>query len=180
MGFIGFSAAVPTFEGSAKMSKTRILFAAITVLGLAGFARADDTPMGQQTPASGGAVPQTRYSSILPASTSCNSCPTTAGAPASACDHCKSDKGCLACLWSFFTYRRLPYTDINTYCCSCSEPARPPLFVYMLHRCADKPANLTLPDLSNCGGNCRKDGSVCGKCGRSLEAGCTSCPVCGK
>jgi hypothetical protein len=149
------------------MSKTQILFAAITLVGLAGLAHADDMPGGQQSST------QPRYLSILPSSTACSACPTSGPTCAPACNSCAKEKGCLSQLWSFFTYRRLPYTDINTYCCSCCGPARPPLYVYMLHPCADKAAPLTLPDLSACGGSCQK-------CGRHMEQGCTSCPTCGK
>ena len=59
------------------MSKAQILFAAITLVGLAGMAHADDLPGAQQGSA------QPRYLSILPSSNSCATCPTSGAACAS-------------------------------------------------------------------------------------------------
>ena len=163
------------------MSKTQILLTAMAIVGLAGLAHADDLPTGQQS--------GPRYLSILPGSNacssgSCSSCSTSGGCSLPSCNSCNScshDRSCLSALWSFFTYRRLPYTDINTYCCSCCGPARPPLYVYMLHPCADKAAPLTLPDLSKCdGAGCGTQNGHCLKCGHQFEQGCNACPVCGK
>ena len=170
------------------MSRLRILFATIAVLGLGAAVHADDNHPGMlpapsvynQSPGVAGS--ETRYLSIIPSSSSNSSCTSgscaTGNCSTGSCNSgCGSEKGCLASLCSFFTYRRLPYTDINTLCCSCSGPARPPLYVYFLHPCADKAPPRELPDLSHCG-SC-KDGH-CTSCGRGVTPGCTSCPTCAK
>jgi hypothetical protein len=65
-------------------------------------------------------------------------------------------KSCFACVRDFFTYRKEPFTDVNTYCCCCYE-ARPPLYAYFLHAPADKAPPPAVPVLNN--GCCKKDGS---------------------
>jgi hypothetical protein len=165
------------------MSKMRILIAAVAVLGLGRGVQADDTPPGQlpmpgalsQGSTAGGS--ETRYLSLIPPPISGSSCAAgTCGTGACGTGSC-SEKGCLASIWSFFTYRRLPYTDINTLCCGCSGPSRPPLYVYFLHPCADKAPPRELPDLSQCG-SCKN--GRCSSCGRGVAPGCTSCPSCGR
>ena len=152
------------------MSKMRILMAAVAVLGLTRLGQASDTP-GEQLPSPGvvtgstTTVPSgTRYLPIVPGSSSGSSCQASGSCGGTNCH----EKSCWECLCGFFTYHRLPYTDINTYCCGCSGPARPPLYVYFLHPPADKAPPRTLPDLSHCG-----------HCGRDLGAG-GGCPFCGK
>ena len=168
-------AAVPAFEGSITMHKARSFFAAITVLGLAGISRAGDTPASLPAPRP---ATEASASSTLPHqppnlgvpqnSASCSTCPTSGGACAAG--HC-SHRSCWEALCGFFTYHRAQYTDINTLCCSCSEPARPPLWVYMLHPSADQRPPYTLPDLSKCS-------TSCSTCGKHLDHGV--CPTCGK
>jgi hypothetical protein len=165
------------------MSKTRILFAAMVVLGLAQIASADDRPDVLPTPSQLAApmmqngskapsVSQPGYTGVPQSSTSCPS-----GGCANGQCGASTQRSCWSALCSFFTYRRAPYTDINTYCCGCSGPARPPLYVYMLHPCADQRPPYALPDLSKCKG----DGcGQCGKCGRQLDQGSSVCPNCGK
>lgn len=174
------------------MSTKRVLIAAVMVLGLAQSSRADDRPDVLPTPAQLSTTPipggsnlsggmATQSMGVVQSSSSCTFCPTAGGCADGRCadGRCagKSERSCWSALCSFFTYRRLPYTDINTYCCGCSGPARPPLYVYMLHPCADQAPPRALPDLSKCKG---EGCGQCGKCGRQLEAGCSSCPVCGK
>jgi hypothetical protein len=156
------------------MCKASILIAAVAVLGLTGTLQAQTAPAEQLpspgvvmgTPATSATEP--RYLTTLPSSPSTGSC---AAGNCGGSDS-QSKKSCLACLWGFVTYHRLPYTDINTFCCGCSGPARPPLYVYMLHPPAAKAPPLTLPDLSACG--------HCGKCGHDLAPGSSTCPTCGK
>lgn len=176
-------ALVPPHEGSKAMSRTRILFAAMTVLGLAQFASADDRPESLPTPtqlaapvmqngSTGLGAGSSQYLGVTQASGSC-----PAGGCANGQCGAKSERSCWSAMCAFFTYRRAPYTDINTYFCGCSGPARPPLYVYMLHPCADQAPPRTLPDLSKCkGGGC----GLCNKCGRQLEGGSGACAACGK
>lgn len=183
-----WAAAVPSHEGSTVMSKKRILFAALLVLGLAQFSQADDrlqtlpapnqlpTPVMDNSSSTSGLVQQPQIPGVSPSASSCASCPASGGCASGNCAG-KSERSCFSALCSFFTYRRLPYTDINTYCCGCSGPARPPLYVYMLHPCADQAPPRTLPDLSKCKG---EGCGLCGKCGRQLDHGCSACSVCGK
>ncbi len=165
------------------MNKMRILIATMAVLGLGRVVHAADNPPGQlpmpgtvtQGSTSGGS--DTRYLSIVPSSNSGSSCSSGSCGTGGCGSGCSSERSCFSALCSFFTYRRLPYTDINTYCCGCSGPARPPLYVYFLHPCADQAPPRQLPDLSQCG-SC-KDGH-CTSCGRGVAPGCTSCPSCGR
>ncbi|CAN5494603.1 hypothetical protein BH10PLA2_BH10PLA2_28140 [soil metagenome] len=178
----------PVSRGSAKMSKMRILIAAIAVVGLGQAVHAGDNPGGQlpppsqstQTYSAPGSDP--RHLGILPSSSTGPSC-GAGGCSTGTCGSapcgtgCGSERGCLAKLCNFFTYRRLPYTDINTLCCGCSGTPRPPLYVYFLHPCADQAPPRELPDLSKCG-SCKN--GHCTSCGRGVAPGCSSCPSCGK